>query len=68
MRIKSGIPIGSTYGKFALRALRRSQGRRCLGCRIIDLDPTKFLTHDLLNILRRRHSNSGFMFACLSPG
>jgi hypothetical protein len=49
--VESSIPAGPVHGEFALWACRRSQGRGWLGRRIIDLDPSSFLAHDLLGFL-----------------
>jgi hypothetical protein len=63
-----GIPVGPMNGEFALQAFRRSLGRGWFGRRIVDLDPSSFLVHGLLEFLRRRRSGGSLLYASLSPG
>jgi hypothetical protein len=67
-RFMLGMLARLAHGKFSLRTIRRSRGRGWLGRRIIDLDPSSFLAHDLLEFLWRRQSGSNLLFASLSPG
>jgi hypothetical protein len=53
-----GILVGPTHVEFAPRAFRRSRGRGWLGHMIVDLDPSSFLAHNLLEFLRRRQSSN----------
>jgi hypothetical protein len=62
------VHVASAHGELAMHAFRRSEGRRQLGCWIVDLDPSSLLNHDIPEFLWRRHGSGSLTLASLSPG